>query len=64
MTHHDTFPELILKAFVGISTPLLAALTSYQENIEWGLRITSLVIGVLVGVVTLISMIRKMKGKR
>lgn len=59
--HHESFAEITLKAIVGICTPLVAALTSFQENIEWGLRITSLIIGVLVGVATLISMIRKLR---
>lgn len=59
--HHESFAEISFKAIVGICTPLVAALTSFQENIEWGLRITSLIVGVLVGVATLISMIRKLK---
>lgn len=49
MRHVDT----ITKGLIGTITPILAALASWQEHLEWGLRILSLVIGVLVGLYSL-----------
>ena len=37
--------------------------TSFQEQIEWHLRIASLVVGLAVGVLSLIAMIRKLRRR-
>jgi hypothetical protein len=50
--------DFALKAVVGTGSPLLGVVTSMQEQIEWYLRVTSLVIGLMVGTATLVSMIR------
>lgn len=47
------------KAIVGIASPVLGVITSFQEQIEWHLRIASLVVGLAVGVMSLVSMARK-----
>ena len=55
--------EFFLKAIIGTVSPVLGVLTSFQEQIEWHLRITSLVVGLAVGVLSLIAMIRKLRKR-
>lgn len=55
--------DYFFKAVVGITTPILGVITSLQEQIEWGLRVASLVVGLLVGVMSLVSMWKKMRRK-
>ena len=40
----------VSKAFVGIASPLVGLVTSYQEQIEWHLRAASLLVGLAVGI--------------
>ena len=60
---HSFDYDYILKAIVGIASPLVGVITSLQEQIEWTLRVSSLVVGMLVGLMSLVGMIRKMRGK-
>jgi hypothetical protein len=46
---------------VGTVSPFLGVLTSFQEQIEWHLRVASLVIGLAVGLLSLVSIIRKLR---
>lgn len=55
--------DYVFKAIVGTVSPVLGVITSYQEQIEWHLRIVSLLVGLLVGVLSLVSMIRKLRRK-
>ena len=55
--------EFALKGIVGTVSPLLGVITSFQEQIEWYLRIASLVVGLAVGVMSLVSMIRKLRRR-
>ena len=50
------------KAIVGIASPVIGVLTSFQEQVEWHLRIASLVVGLAVGLMSLVSMVRKWRG--
>jgi hypothetical protein len=52
--------EFTLKGIVGTASPVLGVITSMQEQIEWHLRVSSLVVGLLVGVLSLIGMWRKL----
>lgn len=52
-----------IKAIVGITSPVLGVITSLQEQIEWGLRIASLIVGLAVGIISLVSMIRKIRRR-
>jgi hypothetical protein len=52
------------KTIVGICAPTLGVITSYQEQIEWHLRVSSLAIGVLVGALSLASIVRKLLRDR
>lgn len=51
--------EHFSKTIVGICAPILGVLTSFQEQIEWHMRIFSLAVGIIVGLASLYSIIRK-----
>ena len=55
--------DYVCKAIVGIASPLVGVVTSLQEQIEWTLRVSSLVVGLAVGVMSLVSMARKLRRK-
>ena len=55
--------DLAVKGIVGTVSPVLGVITSFQEQIEWHLRIVSLVVGLLVGILSLIAMIRKLRKR-
>jgi hypothetical protein len=55
--------EYAAKAIVGIASPVVGVLTSFQEQIEWHLRIASLLVGLAVGILSLVAMARKMRRK-
>jgi hypothetical protein len=55
--------DYVRKAIVGTISPLLGVITSYQEQIEWHLRAASLLVGLLVGILSLVSMVRKLRRK-
>ena len=55
--------DYVSKAFIGMTSPLLGLVTSYQEQIEWHLRAASLLVGLLVGIMSLVSMVRKMRRR-
>ena len=55
--------DYILKAIVGIASPVIGVITSLQEQIEWTLRMASLLVGLAVGIMSLIAMIKKMQRK-
>ena len=55
--------EFVLKGIVGNISPVLGVVTSFQEQIEWHLRILSLLIGLAVGVLSLIGLWRKVRGR-
>ena len=55
--------DYVFKAIVGIASPVLGVLTSFQEQIEWHLRVASLLVGLAVGIMSLVSMARKLRRK-
>lgn len=55
--------DYVSKAIVGMASPLLGLVTSYQEQIEWHLRVASLLVGLAVGILSLVGMVRKMRRK-
>lgn len=55
--------DYVSKAIVGIASPVLGVITSFQEQIEWHLRVASLLVGLAVGVMSLVSMFRKLSRK-
>ena len=60
-THLDS--DSILTATVGIASPVLGVITSFQEQIEWTLRVASLIVGLMVGIMSLVSMIKKLRNR-
>jgi len=52
--------DKMFNAFFGTVAPIFGVVTSLQDDIEWSLRITSLVIGIAVGCVSLIRLVRKL----
>jgi uncharacterized membrane protein len=55
--------DYVSKAIVGIASPLVGVVTSFQEQIEWHLRIASLLVGLAVGIMSLIAMARKLRRR-
>lgn len=55
--------DYVAKAIVGIASPTVGVLTSFQEQIEWHLRVASLLVGLVVGVMSLTSMLKKMRRR-
>lgn len=53
----------LLKGSVGTMASLLGLLTSMQEQVEHAMRCVSLGVGMLVGILTAISIIRGWKKK-
>ncbi len=60
---HPIDIDYVLKAIVGIASPVLDVITSLQEQVEWRLRVSSLVAGLLGGLMSLVGVISKMRGK-
>ena len=55
--------DYVSKAIIGMASPLLGLVTSYQEQIEWHLRVASLLVGLLVGILSLVGMVRKLRRR-
>jgi hypothetical protein len=55
--------DYILKAIVGVASPVIGVITSLQEQVEWTLRVASLIVGLIVGIMSLVGMVKKMRGK-
>lgn len=55
--------DYVSKAFIGMASPLVGLVTSYQEQIEWHLRAASLLVGLAVGIMSLVSMVRKIRRR-
>lgn len=49
----------VARGTVGTLAPLLGVIASWQQHLEWGLRITSLIVGIAVGAATIWSLLRK-----
>ena len=50
----------LLHGVAGTVAPALGVITSFQEQLEWGLRMTSLTVGLVVGLLSLFRLIRKL----
>jgi len=62
MRHHIDF-DYIFKAIVGVASPVIGVLTSMQHQIEWTLRVASLAVGLIVGIMSLVGMIKKLRKR-
>jgi 4-amino-4-deoxy-L-arabinose transferase-like glycosyltransferase len=54
MNHHSLC-AILTRGIIGTVAPLLGALASYQEQLEFWLRVVALVLGILISIVTLVS---------
>ena len=52
-----------MKSIIGTASPVFGVITSLQEQIEWHLRVASLVVGLAVGVLSVIGLWRKLRRK-
>ena len=50
----------VFHSVVGTFAPILGVITSLQEQIEYGLRISGLVVGLIVGLLSLWQIIKKL----
>ena len=50
----------LFHSIVGTLAPILGVLTSLQEQIEYGLRISGLVVGLIVGLLSLWQILKKL----
>jgi uncharacterized protein (DUF983 family) len=62
------FPNTDMKSIltlgtVGVTSTALAVSVSFTSHVESWLRLISLLVGIAVGVATLISLLKKLKGK-
>lgn len=48
-----------LHGVVGTVAPAVGFVTSFQEQLEWGMRMTSLTIGIIVGLLSLLKLVKK-----
>jgi hypothetical protein len=63
MLRHPIDIDYVSKAIVGIASPVMGVITSFQEQVEWHLRIASLLVGLAVGFMSLAAMVRKWRGR-
>ena len=62
MQEHSAI-AILVRGTIGTASPLLGVVTSLQEQVEWHLRVASLVVGLAVGVMTLAGLVRKMRRR-
>lgn len=55
MTNHHT----LLNGFVGVLATTGSVITSFQTQLEWWFRMTSLGLGIVVGLITLHKLLTK-----
>ena len=55
--------SLHYNALIGLTASMVAVVTSFQQEIEWWLRISTSVVGLLIGVLSLITMIKKLRDR-
>jgi hypothetical protein len=60
---HPIDIDYVSKAIVGTVSPVLGVITSFQEQIEWHLRVASLLVGLAVGVMSLVAMVKKLRRR-
>lgn len=53
--------SIAYRSIIGVSGPILGVVASWQEHMEWGLRVASLTVGLAVGVISLVGLVRKIK---
>lgn len=49
----------VTSASVGVSASVIAVITSFQQEIEWWVRISTSVVGLMIAILSLYIMVRK-----
>jgi dipeptide/tripeptide permease len=62
-SHSGIDLDYVPKAIVGLASPVIGLITSFQEQVEWHLRVASLHVGLAVGIMLLLAMARKLRRK-
>ena len=52
-----------IKSIVGTASPVLGVITYLQEQIEWHLRVGSLLVGLAVGILSVIGLWSKLRRR-
>lgn len=63
MRHSNDHVSEVLKGIIGVMSSLLGVLTSLQEQLEYFMRIGSLAFGMVVAILTAISIVRSWRKK-
>mgnify|MGYP000013442934 CR=1 FL=1 len=50
----------MIDSFIGLTATSLGFITSVQEQLEYNLRIASLIIGIIVGLISIYRILRKL----
>ena len=53
------FTRRIFDSLIGMAAPVMGLITSMQEQFEYWLRVSSLVVGIAVGIASLYRLINK-----
>ncbi len=62
MQEHSAI-AILVRGTVGTASPLIGVITSLQEQVEWHLRVASLLVGLAVGVLSLAALVRKRRKR-
>lgn len=51
----------LVKGIIGFSASAIGVVTSFQGQIEWSLRIATLIVGLVVGVLTAVNLWKQIR---
>lgn len=57
---HSIMTDLV-KGIIGFSASAIGVVTSFQGQIEWSLRIATLIVGLVVGVLTAVNLWKQIR---
>jgi hypothetical protein len=57
----DSDLRIAVNGVIGSSASALAVLTTFQENLEFGLRVLGSVLGIVTSVISIVRILRKTK---
>jgi hypothetical protein len=56
---HDTHTHTIINGAIGTVSSCFAVITTFQEQLEWWIRISGASLGLLIGTITLFNLLKK-----
>ena len=60
---HDTHSHTIINFLIGTASSCFAIITTFQEQLEWGIRVSGGLLALLIGAITFVNLIRNKKKK-